>query len=413
MKTSTLELLQEFMGDLDKAAGETGTGSEGNSTMDSPRETGTTSAPSTGERHSENSAKVKSDVPGTTADEAAERTDDSGAGLDTPLLETGVKSNLGPDDEPTNKPKDETVDPGTSHPAKAGGEKYAAASASELVEFANSILADIAVLGKSASAEETDSDEETVEIEETKEAAEQNSCTSCTEDAKPEAEVVDETPDVMSESEKAAAFDQLAGFIAGKDVADEIIESTLGHQVATAVKQASAEEQTKEASEEVTDNADFQKWAAEESYRLYKRAGQQADGLVNFLVALEKQSMGGEADILAAMGGAGDVAPAETALPEEGLDGGGDVDPEALVQLLSILEAQGVNLEDLLGEGEVAGAEAAGESAEDAAIAANAEETVTDSEEADTVVEKEAEDKLQQLATAIADKLSANHQSCD
>lgn len=132
-KVEITKLLSELISGLDKSA----------------EESNGTKPATEGPRSSENTADIKRNVPGNAVDEAAAKQTFETSGVNAPTNDLGTKK-VDADTKPNVTVKTTKDDPGTSHPAKVGGEKYA--STKDIIAGSNDLLARIAVLSKSASA---------------------------------------------------------------------------------------------------------------------------------------------------------------------------------------------------------------------------------------------------------------------
>lgn len=334
------DLLQEFLGSLEKSAAE---------------ETGSEKAVSEGARASENSSDVKSSVPGTSVDAASPVTGSHpGAGTNSPIVNRGT--NVG--ETGTNVPstKSTYTDPGTSHPAKT-------ASLNELIESANEALAAITVLTKSASVKTASA---VVPAAPGNPVVTSTATATGTKPAKAIGAVKPHETKVASAEEgtenvsvpkaeydeltKAAAFiEELSGYLTGQQVANEVIRT----EPAT----------------------DFQKLAQDEAQNFVALADSHSDNLVHTLLGAIKQAndlaaagaidpsamaeagpeaaspeMGG---MEAMMGGAGGGSP-EMGGPAAGAGGGAD--PATIASIVEALHQAGISIEDLMAaEGAVDG----------------------------------------------------------
>jgi hypothetical protein len=97
--------------------------------------------PKTGERFQENTSDAKKATPQGVENAPSPTSEPASAGLNTPTLKLGVKAGLTGEDVPSVGSS--VSDPGTSHPAKTGTEKYA--NVAETVVAGNEILASLAV----------------------------------------------------------------------------------------------------------------------------------------------------------------------------------------------------------------------------------------------------------------------------
>lgn len=341
-------------------------------------ETGKTVPASTGSRGSENSKDVKDQVPGQSVDSADGKQEVSGAGANSPVFNIGAKSTATGEDVPAVKTT--LPDPGTSHPAKTAAEKYSTVSA--LITGANDIAARAAVAAKTASAKQAElpaplaaaiakKDKKTKKDEsgDAPEAPEAPSAPEATED-KLAAAIID--GEDLTAEKKAALWDEMCGFLIGTQAVDTLMQSAADK---SQVKQASAQDA----------EAEFVKAAQQEIAVIFDAANTASNDLIHFLLAKQAEDAG--ADQLAAAG----VDPSAVAGAEAApADGGGQIDPAMLEQLLQELAAQGITPEDLLaaaGAGEGGGEEAApegseeGDALDDARAAALGEEGTADDSE--------------------------------
>ncbi len=335
-KNNISALLQEFMGTLEKKAGE---------------ETGSEKAVSDGGRGSENSSDVKASVPGTSVDAAAPvKASHPGAGTNSPL--TGRGTNQG--ETGTNVPstKDNYTDPGTSHPAKT-------ASLNDILTSANDTLASILVLSKTASVKQA-----AAAVPATPGSPVATTTAAATGAkpvaakapgaVKPQGEVkvaeavetpvaTDDDKVTLSKAEheelqKAAAFvEEIAGYLTGQQVANEVV---------------------KEAS--VDSDADFRKLAESEVANFLSLADQHSDNLVHTLLGAVKQAndlaAAGAIDPSAMAGmegggeqGGGGMEAMMSDMGEGGEPGAeaGAADPQTIQAIVEALHQAGISVEDL------------------------------------------------------------------
>lgn len=300
------DLLAEFMGELTKSA----------------EETGKEKSVSEGARASENSSDVKNSVPGTSVDSAAPvKGANPGAGPNNPILNRGT--NVGETGTDVPDTKSEYSDPGTSHPAKT-------ASLNNLVEQANDALAAITVLVKAAAVKVPAAPgnpvaTSTATATATKPVAKPVGAVKPTEEKVASAEeTVSVSKARLDELTKAAEFvEELAGYISGQQVAEEVIQSN-------------------------NSGNDFQKLAEDEVSNFLKLAEVHSDNLIHTLLGAVKQAndlaAAGAIDP-SALAGAGTVETSPS--PEAGMMGGGEIDPETLAQIVQALQESGVSIEDL------------------------------------------------------------------
>jgi len=409
------------MGDLEKTAKHSKT---------AEKETGTTTAASEGPRSTENSSDVKKAVPSSVDSQESAALSTPGAGENTASFDLGTEVTSAGEGAPTVKSTKD--DPGTAHPAKAGGEKYASIDA--MIEGANDLTARMVVFAKQAAGQNTSVTTSTVGKPK--------------KDEKPAKVVpVAEKAAATSIQEKAALFDKLAGYIAGQEMSDEILAQIMSH-APVQTQQATQ----KQAEADKAEAGELIKWAHAESTRLYKQADAQTTDLVNFLKDFSKKSMddlaaltgGGaaapQADPLAALlagaggGAGGDPAaemlggaggdPAAAMLGGAGGEAapgqGGEIDPALLEALLVALQEQGLTGEQLgggEGGGEASPAEVLGEEAAPAKDPASAAAGLAENgsavggesegeEEPSEAEEKEAQAQLSKLAEALLPHLT-------
>lgn len=114
---------------------------EGDSSHPSAKVDNNLMAPSLGELAHDNEKRIKEDQPGGGVDSANKN--ETGT-HDSKAIAVGMKpSATGEDPAIEDNYKDKKDDPGTSHPAEAGEEKYASLSLSQLVKLANSKIDDV------------------------------------------------------------------------------------------------------------------------------------------------------------------------------------------------------------------------------------------------------------------------------
>jgi hypothetical protein len=279
---------------------------------------------STGSRFKENASDNKEMRPNS-VDTTPEGGKSDVGGLKTKALQLGTNKDETGKNVPS-APVKAHPDPGSSHPAKT-----TAKEASALVEMANDILADLAILAKEAAASPTEK-----QAQESKPNFQQASAPA-------------NSAQVTKEAEATDLDDQQLGYLTGKYIAE------------TLIKQA----QTQQPEPEV----ELTKLAETEAARLYKRADVLTTYLANWLPEYIKQAndggmppeamamaaggdpaAGGGAPPMpvdpAAAGGGMGGAPADPAAAGGAPGGAGDLPPE-LIQLAEALLAQGVTPEQL------------------------------------------------------------------
>jgi len=398
--SNVMALLDSFMGDMEKMA----------------KQDDGTSAATEGARSSENTADVKKQVGSVSVDSTSPISSVAGAGESTPSNSMGTKKSPTGEDVPTTK---KTVDdPGTSHPAKASGEKTAA----QLIDTGNDILARIAVMAKEANTQKA---AEKVTEKAAEKAAEKvdgvnpTDAATATSVIKPKkAPASPKAPDTVGEkvatvtiskdeydslSKLAESFEQLMGHMAGNAVSQEVL--------ATQAKPAKAEKVAASKAGAIT-TAQIKQAAAEEAALMLVQANDHTTDLIDFLSGFSKKANGLEGAIdpaaMAAMGGAGAPpvdpaamaamggAPAPQPSPEEmAMMGGGgqpapQIDPALLQQLIAALQAQGLG-------GGMPGAAPQGAPAEgdaiDSAVAASVGEPSSNDEGSEATQKSESKEE--------------------
>jgi len=320
MNQSILSMLEEFTGSLTKSA---------------EVEVGKTVPAKEGSRSSENTSDVKKSIQGQTPDEVEEIHSVEGAGENTPTNSIGTKATATGEGVPAVKTTKD--DPGTSHPAKAGGEKYA--SLASLIEAGNDLLATIAVSAKSEKkAEAPAAIQAAAAKKEVKNKADKAVTDQPPASAEKAAEAATTSTDEMVSVKKAEfeamqrdqqAWLELTGYIYGNQAVQEMVEA----------------EKTAENGTSNDYQAQAEKIAADAMTRAVLHADELVDAVVAFSQASVKQANEGMID--PAMAGA--IAPeAMAGAAPGGAPGGGDIDPETLAALLQALQAQGINPEELL-----------------------------------------------------------------
>lgn len=383
-----LDLLSTFHEDLTKQA---------------EAESGETKPATTAARASENSADVKSDVPGQSVDETSETHSVDGAGEETETNDIGTQA-LSVDDAPKNPPKANKTDPGSSHPAEAGTEKYSSYTTSQLIDELNNASAEIAVFAKEAAdmCFPADKDEKgNSKVDDTYDGDDKSD--------ESEAKVKTESKEnEMTTQEKAAMCDQLLGYFAGNEISDEIL-----NKVASQVGQA--EPQTEQ-------QVDLDSVIQQSATELYKRADAQTNDLVEFLIGYkdgEKMAMEGMIPAEAMMGAeAAPDAPVDPAAAPAP-DAAAAEEEAAVEELLAALEAQGVPLEALLGDAEggapmeevVAGGDAEAEEipgSGDAVAGEGEPEDAIDDAKAQAATEEKAAADRSALVSELAQRIAAS-----
>lgn len=330
-------------------------------------ETGKTSPASEGPRSSENSKDVKNQVPGQAVDSASEASSVAGAGENTATNSIGVKS--GPTGEGVPAVKTSLPDPGTSHPAKTGTEKYS--TVAKLINGAEDIAARAIVYARTpkqaavapvatpaatpavpaapvaekksempaplaAAIAKKDKKDKKPAVESPAEPA---ASEPASEEEKMAAAVLSDTGDLTLEK-KAALWDEMVGYLVGTNTVD------------TLLKTAAPTEEPKIAG---MTEAEFNKLAQQEAASVFDAANTASSDLIHFLLAKQAEELPPEAlaaagvDPAAAAGGGAPMgaAPAGGA-PMPGGDAGGGVDPAMLDQLVQALAAEGITPEDLM-----------------------------------------------------------------
>lgn len=356
------EFLSEFLGDMQKSA------SENVPVQEDPRNSKVT----TGQRASENESDVKAQIPGESVNEGGEITSTTG-GENTPTNSIGTKKGPTGSDVPSTKSTKD--DPGTSHIAKAAAAKFAGATTSQLVEGANDLLAQMAVMSKSASAglatsaaaAKPASPAATV----SKVAPVSSAVTPVVAANKPEVKVASnevpmvQLPKAEFELMKVASdnWGAFVGYMEGQLIADQALKTA---------NDTSASDQ-------------LEKFAQEQTVGLYQLAEKAATDLTDFFVGAQKQANdlaalggmgGGGEDPAAAAAASGQIDPSALGglggagagggmpSPDAGMDlggmgggagappaapggGGGEISPELIQALIQALQQSGVNLQDL------------------------------------------------------------------
>jgi hypothetical protein len=315
------DLLSQYLATLDKQGEALG--------AHAPESTG--QPHSTGSRMAENLSDLKEGVPNnnveqatTPSNSASPSADKATNGLGGKDPNAGLTGEVDLDINPTTGNKE---DPGTAHPAKntsmgnvdetAKKADFTKASAAELVEAINGLLADITIMTREASG--------TV-----KQAS------------------GDKNYDELVK--KAAMADQLIGFLTGQTMLDNGLVEQLATQM-NKEAEAPAEELPEISAQDLGEVAEH----------LYKRADFQTSALVqemvNYQRLVNQQQIAQQQHTKAAMDPTALMAmrgsPAEAAPMPVGGDagagaGGGDLPPEAIDQLVDALIAQGVTPEDLM-----------------------------------------------------------------
>jgi hypothetical protein len=283
-------------------------------------------------------------------------------------------------------PESNRTDPGTSHPAKTGGEKFA----SDI----NDLLAAIAVISKQASESaavmpKTDKKPST--------AAEAPADATKTDTKK-------EEPGAASEAQvtvKKAEYDEL---LIAKAELDRVIGYVTGQQVTQSLsKQAGTQE--------ITEDSILEKIASELLERIAPAADAAATDVVSFVLGTQKAAED-VSSVLAAGGEGG--APAAAAVTPEAMAAGGDaaaaggsdqqaalemlsqLPPEVLQQLVEALMAGGTTPTDVDNASTAVDQASASEASSDSASSDTAEEK---KEAAPSAAEKSA--AVQKMATSL------------
>lgn len=343
-------------------------------------ETGSTQAAQTGERASENTSDVKKNVPGVSVDAAKDNSNNpSSSGQNTATNKDGLGNGASETGKGVPTPESNRTDPGTSHPAKTGGEKFA----SDI----NDLLAAIAVISKQAS-----------ESAAVMPKAEKKPSTAA--EAPADATKTDtkkEEPGSASDAQvtvKKAEYDEL---LIAKAELDRVIGYVTGQQVTqTLSKQASTQE--------ITEDSILEKIASELLERIAPAADAAATDVVSFVLGTQKAAE--DVSSVLAAGGEGGAPAAAAVTPEAMAGGGGDaaaaggsdqqaalemlsqLPPEVLQQLVEALMAGGTTPTDV-------------DNASTAVDQASASETSSDSASSDTAEEKK------EAAPSAAEKSAA------
>lgn len=324
---SVLDLLEAFGHELTKQA---------------EAEVGETKPATTGSRASENSADVKSQVPGTSVDEADNNGPTEGGGENAPVNSIGTnKTDTGKDVPSTKSTKD---DPGTTHIAKA-------ATANDLIVGGNQLLAEIAIFSKTSFDKKANVAPATVKVEADKK---EKVAASVAENVSSSKSGTNATSDDTVSIKKAeyealktsqAQLEEFVGYLTGQQVSNEILE--------------------KAATNVAAEDDELVKIAQAEAAATYALANKHTTDLVEFLVgfAQEKQAMDEAAMLAGAGGGEGGAPPMDPAAAMMGVDpaagggmpgaeggapgAGGELDPETLALLIQLLQQEGVNPEGL------------------------------------------------------------------
>lgn len=266
-----------------------------------------------GARSSENTSDVKAAIPAS-VDATGEGVNKNKTGGDsTPALDLGVgASATGEGKKP--EVKTEKEDPGTEHPAQAGGEKYAS-----LIAKGNDLAAELTMAVTSFQQAE-------------KQAAAAMPAVPGGAPATPapaptlkKKEVVKAAEGEKSAAEIGAATPEAEAEAAGRQAADVVVDS---------VEKAAAA--TGKSSEAVISD-------------ILKTASADADNLVEFMAGFKKGLQKSADDMSAAMPGAGTETPAEEVQePVPGAEAQGAGDAQAVQELIQALLASGIAPEELI-----------------------------------------------------------------
>lgn len=336
--------------------------------VDNAPESGQTSPVSTGERSSENSSDVESTIPGDAVD---------GKAMSPEMEQDTAQKNKAPKADETGvnvpSPKDTSDDPGTSHPAQVGSEKYS--STQDTINGHNELLSSIADLLKSA---EMDSESEDEYHDETSGDSKKgknlqiDSKEQYKDDKNPdEADNGGDKADVMESTDedavngekqsssetvtiKKAEYDDL---VTGNELLNEVLGAWVGQQDLQKVAQSQSQSQ-QQSTPQYTEEQEKQ--AREKVAHISEYASYLGGEVADFVVAMqEKQSMdpaGGGAPVDPSMLAAAPAAPAGAAAPAAPAGAGAaapegaeeEISPEDLELLLQALAEQGVNPEELM-----------------------------------------------------------------
>jgi len=432
-KNTVQEFLSEFLGDMQKSA------SENVPVQEDPRNSKVTS----GSRASENESDVKAQIPGESVNEGGEITSTTG-GENTPTNSIGTKKGPTGTDVPSTKSTKD--DPGTSHIAKAAAAKFAGATTSQLVEGANELLAQMAVMSKSASAGLAASTAATKPASPaatvSKVAPVSSAVTPVVAANKPEVKTAAATNEVPMVQLPKAEFELMkvasdnwaafVGYVEGQNIADQALK---------VANDTSASDQ-------------LEKFAQEQTVGLYQLAEKAATDLTDFFVGAQKQANdlaalgmgGGGEDPAAAAAASGQIDPSalggaglggaggEMPSPDAGMNlggmgggagappappgaGGGEISPELIQALIQALQQSGVNLQDL-GAGDQAlsgmGGGGNGGAAPAPAAAAPAEEASEGGEDKSAPAESKPADKIDKAkASAVGSEAGSSDESDD
>lgn len=349
-------------------------------------ETGSTQSAQTGERASENTSDVKKNVPGVSVDASKDNSNSpSGSGQNTPTNKDGLGNGAAETGKGVPTPESNREDPGTSHPAKVGGEKFA----SEI----NDLLAAIAVLSKQAA----DSAGAV--------ADKPASPVTAPADGTKSKETKDK-PAVMDEANVTVKKAELDELRAAQAELHRVIGYATGQQVTNALSKQAGTQST-----EITDDMILEKIASELLERVAPAADAAATDVISFVLGTQKAAED-VSSVLAA--GADPAAAAVTpdamagagAGAAPGAGGGGDqqaaiemlsqLPPEVLQQLVEALMSGGATPEDV-------------DSASAAVDQASASEASADSASSESPAEEKREEKPAEAEkSAAVQKMSAS-----
>lgn len=315
-------------------------------------ETGNQSAATTGSHEAEISTAMKNTSTHKTMDEESEIHSVPGAGEDTATFSIGGISSA-PTGEEVPSTKATKDDPGTTAPARVGGEKYA--TASEKIAASKSILAEIQSLFNAEPVQK--------KVAQDNQSKEQNTCTDTADSETKDEGKAEVTVDEETQTKEAA--EKLA-----RDNWEEVLGYILGNTVSGQVKEANSKRT-------VTDE-DLVKLAAADLQSAVMSADESAITAVSFLVGMRDQQSKQAMDMGADPAMMGAVDPAAMGGDEE-------IDPALLEALIASLgeggedpmaggedELDDASLEALIAALEGGEAEQEGDAVDDAVAAAAA-----------------------------------------
>jgi hypothetical protein len=322
-----------ILNNLDKWLLETGikkTAEEASTSHPSGSEDDGTQPAPEGARSSENSKDVSDQSPGQSIEDAENNSEKGPGGENTPALHQGVEAKATGEDpaNETSSAKDKKDDPGTSHPAEAGTEKYGS-----LEEFADSILADIAVATASVKTAEENEDKSGDESKDDKDESKNDK---------------DESKNESQEelSEKDAALKE-----AGRQAAKDVIEA-LDSQSIEQVKQAAVINTVKKASADAANVIEYITGFAKAAQgdidpAMLEQLAMQDPAIAEAIAAEAAAAAGAPVEEAGApVEEAG--APVESADAEEEAEA--EVSEDEINELVEALAASGVSPEDLAEE---------------------------------------------------------------